>query len=758
MKRLLIIALVISLSACSRDPKVQRDKYFASGQKYLENKKYEEAAIEFRNALRADKGHVQSYLGIAKAFQQMGNHQSAIGAFQQVIKLDGKNVSAKLQLGNYMLAAAAQKPDLFKQAQQLAEEALKVEPSNVEALILLGNAYAGQKSFEPAIQQFEKALSLDPANLSALISLAAAHFGKKDIEKAESTFKEVLQKHPKEIAAHLAIASFYAATQRPQETENQLKQAFDLAPSDPRCLYSLVNFYLSTKRTAEAEGVFKLAIKRMPNDREPRWGLSGFYLQQGDFDKSIQELNALLRVSKDDRAARLRLAEIYMDRGKEDKAGEYIKTLLAANKNDAQAHYLQGLIFRRHQEFDKALTEFETTLKLDATILPAYLEKANLLLMRGDLDACESTLKAALQKNAGYLPARGAYAKLLLVRQKPQEALKEAQTVLEAMPENEDALTAQAEALRASNKLEESKKDWIKLCEMQPKKSQYWHRLGVVEAMQSNNEAALTHFRKAVELTPSFSAAINDILFLHMKQKRFDAALSELDSLAKKGAPADEIHRFRGQVYLVKGDTHAAESEFRKTIEINPQSYQTYILLGQLSVQQNDLPKAIRDVDQLIAKNGKLTAAHMLKGYYLQLAKDVPGAIASYRKALELDKGNVVAGNNLAWLLCENNTSLEEALSLAKNAKKRLPEDPEIAETLGWTYYKLKNYTLAVDQLAFSVNGREQPAAENYYRLGMAYYAKGEIALAKQTLRKSLEMNPKVPGADEARKILNARG
>jgi len=95
-----ILLVLMALSGCSRDPKIKRDKYFASGQKYLDNKKYEEASIQFRNALRIDKEHVPSYLGIAQAFQQLGNHQNAIAAYQQVIKLDGKNVKAKVQLGN----------------------------------------------------------------------------------------------------------------------------------------------------------------------------------------------------------------------------------------------------------------------------------------------------------------------------------------------------------------------------------------------------------------------------------------------------------------------------------------------------------------------------------------------------------------------------------------------------------------------------------------------------------------------------------
>jgi tetratricopeptide (TPR) repeat protein len=150
--------------------------------------------------------------------------------------------------------------------------------------------------------------------------------------------------------------------------------------------------------------------------------------------------------------------------------------------------------------------------------------------------------------------------------------------------------------------------------------------------------------------------------------------------------------------------------------------------------------------------------AFLLKAYYLSLAKDVAGAIANYRKSLELDPENAFAANNLAWLLCENNLDLNEALSLARSARKKFPDSPEFADTLGWIHYKQRNYVLAVDQLLFSVNNRPQPSAENYYHLGMAYYAKGDKILAKQTLRRSLELKSDFPGAEEVRNILKLLG
>jgi tetratricopeptide (TPR) repeat protein len=755
---LILLLLIVSLFAgCKKDPKEQRDKYFASGQKYLDNKNFESAAIEFRNALSFDKGHIPSYLGMAKSFQKMGNHQDAIGVYQLIIKLDGKNIPARLQLGDYLIASGIQEPKLFQQAQEMAESVLKIDSKNVEGLVLLGNAYSGQNETDKAIEKYNQALGIDTGNLKALLNLGAVYVRKNEIEKANETFNLALQKHPEDIQAHLAIATFFSTQQRPQDVEFHLKKAFDLAPADSRSLYALSGYYLSAKKTVEAENVFKEAMKRKSGEREPLWGLASFYLQQGAADRGIETLQQLLKAHKGDKPALLRLAEIYLGRNNDAKAEEFIKAILANNRNDAQAHYFQGMIYRRQKQTDKAMAEFESAIKYNELLAPAYLEKANLQIQRGDFDACESTLKTVIQKSRNYLPAFGAYAKLLVIRQRPKEALQQAQDVLAVYPNNEDALGARAEALRLTGKLDESRKDWLKLCEMKPANPVYWHRLGIIEFNKGNKTAALANFRKALEANSSYLDAVNDSLYLLIQDKQYDAALTELDRISKTKAPQDEISKYRGQVYLAKKDMAAAESEFRKAVQINPKNYRVYLLLAQLNMQRNNLGQAIKEVDQLIAQNEKFAPAYLQKAFYLENKKDFSGAVANYQKALALDSENAIAANNLAWLLCEQNMELGQALSLARTAKKKMPEDPEIAETLGWAYYKMKNYTLAVDQLLFSINNRKDASAENYYRLGIALQAKGDLYLAKQTLQKSLQLNPKFSAADDARRLLSAK-
>lgn len=196
-----------------------------------------------------------------------------------------------------------------------------------------------------------------------------------------------------------------------------------------------------------------------------------------------------------------------------------------------------------------------------------------------------------------------------------------------------------------------------------------------------------------------------------------------------------------------------ADEEFRKAIELNRGNYAAYILLGQLYFRQKNLEQAIREVDQLLAKDVTWAPAHLLKAYYLDMMNDVPWAIEHYRRTLQLNAENPIAANNLAWIYAQNNQDLAQAYSLATVARQKDPKNPQYADTLGWIYYKTKNYTLAVDQLLFSVNNG-QPTAENYYRLGMAYYHKGDRILAKQTLSKAMELDTSFQGIAEARKIL----
>ena len=61
---IVLFAAATLLAGCHGDPNVRKQKYLESGQRYSAEGKYREAAIQFSNALKIDKGYADAHLSL----------------------------------------------------------------------------------------------------------------------------------------------------------------------------------------------------------------------------------------------------------------------------------------------------------------------------------------------------------------------------------------------------------------------------------------------------------------------------------------------------------------------------------------------------------------------------------------------------------------------------------------------------------------------------------------------------------------------
>src|ERR1700704_71285 len=61
----IVLAALLGLMACSRDPNVVKKRYFESGNKYFTNGRYKEASIQYRNALKRDQRYGPAHYKLA---------------------------------------------------------------------------------------------------------------------------------------------------------------------------------------------------------------------------------------------------------------------------------------------------------------------------------------------------------------------------------------------------------------------------------------------------------------------------------------------------------------------------------------------------------------------------------------------------------------------------------------------------------------------------------------------------------------------
>ena len=87
-----------------------------------------------------------------------------------------------------------------------------------------------------------------------------------------------------------------------------------------------------------------------------------------------------------------------------------------------------------------------------------------------------------------------------------------------------------------------------------------------------------------------------------------------------------------------------------------------------------------------------------------------------------------------------------------KRRRDAAPDEPHIADTLGWILFKKGEYRNALPLLQESA--LKLPQANVQYHLGMAYYMLGEEASAREALQKAVDAKLDSVESDEARKRL----
>jgi Flp pilus assembly protein TadD len=132
---------------------------------------------------------------------------------------------------------------------------------------------------------------------------------------------------------------------------------------------------------------------------------------------------------------------------------------------------------------------------------------------------------------------------------------------------------------------------------------------------------------------------------------------------------------------------------------------------------------------------------------------DVPKAREAYEKVLAFNPRFALAANNLAYLYSEHGGDAEKALQLAQTAREAAPEDPYVADTLGWILYKRGVHQRALTLFQESAGKLPDNAAVQYH-LGMAAHKLGDRQMARDALTRAVGSPTDSPWKAEARKVL----
>jgi type IV pilus assembly protein PilF len=121
------------------------------------------------------------------------------------------------------------------------------------------------------------------------------------------------------------------------------------------------------------------------------------------------------------------------------------------------------------------------------------------------------------------------------------------------------------------------------------------NNLGLAYFIRKEYELAQQHLTKALDLNDGYSDARNNLGRLYIELARYDAAISELNRVIKDLTYPSPEKAFvnLGLAHLKKGDTNAALSNFRRSIEANTKFCPGHNYYGQALFQLQKYDAAI---------------------------------------------------------------------------------------------------------------------------------------------------------------------
>lgn len=786
---LLSILLALSLAACSNPEKAKKE-HLQRGQQYLKEKKYPEAALEFRNALQIDNNSADAHWGLAQAYEGQGNILAAIEELQRTVKFDPKNFAdpkdhsaAALRLGNWYIAAYQQNHDskLRKDAQDLADGVLAQDPNNIEARILQATILYTDGKHAEALAKLKEAVALDPNRIESLMSLARYYLQEHDLANAEAIYQHAIAINDKSALAHTQYGIFLAQQGKNDQAEAEFRRAIAADPTDRDARRTLASLFLATKQYDKAEAAYK-ELAELDKDRpDGRAVLADYYALVGRDADAIKIYQDIIQQSPDYVRGRYRLGEIMLQRGDYKGAGEQAEAVLSKNRNDKTALELRARIRLQQGAAKAAIDDLAQVLKQDPHDQQALYFMAQAQLGVNQVEQARSYASDLNKYYPDYLPGKLLQAQISL-RAGGDDDMKAAQRtaseVIEGLnriapgaqltPELMADLRAKAYTARGAAELRlkntaAAHTDFAAARDAEPNAPASYVNLAAVALAENKPAEAEQLYERALQFEGANLDALGGLMNLYMAQKQFDRAHARIDQAIAAQSNNAGLHFLKAQIYGVqwgqalrenngeqaKQYVQQTQDELNLALKLDPTNAAAMSSLAHLYINTGQPNQAIAQFRQVANTKPDTDGAMALTliGMIEDQTDKRSDAVKDYKEALNHNPPadiQAIASNNLAWDYAEYSLgNLDEAMRLAQDVVRKYPDQPGYADTLGWVFYKKALYGAAVEQLQRAVDKTTAAGADSAvyrFHLGLALVKMSRNKDARQQLQQAVNL------------------
>jgi tetratricopeptide (TPR) repeat protein len=724
-----LLAMFLASGCGSSEDRIT--SFFERGESYVENEEFEEAIIEFKNVLQIDPNHAGAHEALSKAYLEVQKPREAYWEMSETVRLD---------------------------------------PTNIPALLRYGTVAATVGEHDVAIDQANAILAVEPGRAQAHLLRGQARLGLEDVDGAESDFLAAVASRPDGPAYRFLYASFLEQQGRKEEAVTAMRALVDLEPSYV-ALSGLGRLIASSEGgEVEAERLMRRAIEaalEAPKEAVVRDvdnadeiesltpnivykdAVSGAYrllaallYTQDKFDESIAALEEGNSKLEGDTSLIYQMARLYAARGMTDKASELIfRATEEAAPDNAGPQLVLSSYLQSQGDLEGALEAAQTAVAIDAENLTASMRVAELQVDLGfrdsDRDAIDEGRKIVdrvIEESPTHPEANFVRGKIALAEGDPTAAEAALRTVLEVRPDWPQARFVLGSTLAMLGESGRARGEFARAVELDPAFADARRMLTRLHAELGEHEFAIEQGRQYLRQAPR-DIAIRIIVGQSLiRVGRMQEAYDEVSKVPEEDRNAAALYAL-GRLDLVFGRKELAKERLLAANELSPDDpsiLRSLLALDQDAGQLAASSKRIREANERSPSNSEL--AH-LAGEVAMLEDDLEAAKESLEWAVELNAKNVAAQLSLAEV---ERRSGDDAAMLAV-MQEAAAANPGSADL---------QYRLA---LVHETRGEKQEAAAAYER---TLLADANFTAAKNNLAYMLA---ETPGGDLDRALALAQ-
>ena len=462
---------------------------------------------------------------------------------------------------------------------------------------------------------------------------------------------------------------------------------------------------------------------------------------------------------------------------------------LKLDDQDWEAHYNLALAFLRKGDRGHAVRELQAAIQQKPDSVSSHFALGTALEDAKKLGEAEEQFRAVVKIDPHFAPGAIKLSEVLIAERKSQAAvgfLEDTNGTAPASAQDESLQVALSVAYVENGEIDKAFTTLKNLVATQPGSANAHFNLGLLYARrsqaqgESDEEAAVTEFREALERDPSMDGArlaLGKVLI--SLQKYSDATPILLEYTRRQPKDAQGFYAL-GLAYRGINDSLASLGALQRATVLNPKDPAIHFDFGMLlaaagkpevAIQQLDAAERINPSDieiskelaSLFEKTGNKEGARVEKGRVAALksgdekdraiaklsetggkdleAGNAKAAVQSYRQAVQLNPGNAKLRFNLSLALGR----LGDSSSQRKELERAVELDPSLAvaqNQLGML--ALRNGQQVEAEERFKKTLATDPSfSEAQSNLGVLYNRQGKNAEAVSLFQKAIQNDPK---------------